>query len=91
MGQELGRDDVPVTRFEAETQAAQRVSCRDVLAYVLGVGVVPLQVGVGRVADLLNVVVADEQVACARTEVEAEPSTPLVASVVGQTVEGVDA
>ncbi|MBP5909247.1 hypothetical protein F3K40_31465 [Streptomyces sp. LBUM 1478] len=90
MSKELGRSDVAVARIEADAQAAQRVSCGDVPADVLGVGVVPVRVGVERAADLLNVVVADEQVARARAEIEAEPSATLVASGVRQSVEVVD-
>lgn len=49
-------------RFEADAQAAKRVAVGDVLAYVLGVGVVPIRLGVECAADLLDVVVAEEQV-----------------------------
>jgi hypothetical protein len=41
-------------------QAAQWVPFGDVPAYVLGVGVVPLQVQAERAADLLDVLCADQ-------------------------------
>ncbi|MFJ5733954.1 hypothetical protein [Streptomyces microflavus] len=66
------------------------VSSGDVPADVLGVGVGAVQVGVEHAADLLNVVVADEQVARAGAKVEAETAAALVASGVRQPVEVVD-
>ncbi|MFF2065139.1 hypothetical protein ACFVWZ_25615 [Streptomyces sp. NPDC058200] len=71
MRQELGRSDVPVTRFEVDAQATQRVSCGDVPAYVVGVGVALFRFGIQGAADVLNVPVAKEKVARAGAEVEA--------------------
>ncbi|GGP00970.1 hypothetical protein GCM10012280_70910 [Wenjunlia tyrosinilytica] len=48
----------------------------DVPAYILGVGIVPIRGGVECAADLLDAAVADELVARARSEVEAESSGP---------------
>lgn len=90
MSKEFGRSYVAVARFEADAQATQWVASGDVPADVLGVGVVAVQVGMERAADLLDVEVGDEQVARAGSEVEAETAAALVASGVRQPVEVVD-
>ncbi|MFD9486227.1 hypothetical protein ACFWBX_20035 [Streptomyces sp. NPDC059991] len=91
MREEFGGSDVALPRVQAEPEAEDEVSVVDVVAQVVCVRVSQVEVvGVEGFADGADVQVAEEQVAGAGAEVEAEPPAAGVLRRVWQLVPVVD-